>query len=164
MTQQSRKLYDFSSVGQTTSKFKSEFDNPVADFPIGILTPLRLGYENDGIFKMSKDLITQVRDNFKNMLATNWGDRLMLYDFGANLSELSFEMGNESGDMEAIVRIKNSIDKYMPFIIPQTFETFSEASQTPSEGVGKVGIRITYSISNLSSENFVDEVIIYSAG
>ena len=164
MTQQSRKLYDFSSVGQTTSKFKSEFNNPAADFPIGILTPLRFGYENDGIFKMSKDLITQVRDNFRNMLATNWGDRLMLYDFGANLSELSFEMGNESGDMEAIVRIKNSIDKYMPFIIPQTFESFSEASQTPNAGVEKVGIRITYSISNLSSENFVDEVIIYSAG
>lgn len=161
---QNRKTYDFNSVGQTSAKYRKDWKDPAANFPIGIRTPLRFGYGNDGVFKMSTDLATQVRDNFRNMIATNWGERLMLNDFGGNLAELAFEMGNEEGDLEAIARVQATIDKYMPFIKPSTFEPFNEASEIDTTGLTKIGVRISYTIEGLGTDLYQDEIIIYSAG
>ena len=161
---QDRKTYNFNSVGQTSAKYKKEFRNPTENFPIGIRTPLQLGYGNDGVFKMSTDLATQVRDNFRNMISTNWGERLMLNDFGANLEELAFEMGTEEGDLEAVARIQATINKYMPFINPTTFESFNEASEISEGGLAKIGVRVTYTIEGLGQDLYQDEIIIYSAG
>lgn len=161
---QDKKVYDFASVGETTQVYKNKFSDPTEDFPVGIVTPLQLGYGNDGLFRMSKDVVTQVRDNFRNMLSTNWGERLMLYDFGANLAEMAFELGSEGSDLEAVTRIKRTIDKYMPFITPLTFESFSEPLEYPGGGLAKIGIRVSYSVEKLGPDKFIEEVIIYTAG
>ena len=161
---QDRKTYDFNSVGQTSAKFKKQFREPTENFPIGIRTPLRLGYGNDGIFKMSTDLSIQVRDNFRNMISTNWGERLMLNDFGANLMELAFEMGSEEADLEAVARIHATVKKYMPFINLTTFEPFNEPSEIAEGGLAKIGVRITYTITGFGPDQYQDEIIIYSAG
>tara|TARA_B100000131_G_scaffold87687_1_gene84529 strand:- start:13709 stop:14218 length:510 start_codon:yes stop_codon:yes gene_type:complete len=160
-----RKKYDFSSVGQTIVSSKNSFiEDESALTPVGILTPLRLGNGSDGLFKMSKDIITQVRDNFRNMLATNWGDRLMLHDFGANLSELAFELGTEVADLEAVMRIKATTEKYMPFVTPITFESFNEPSPYAGGGLALIGVRVTYTIDRVGAEEYADEVVIYTAG
>ena len=42
---------------------------------------------------MHMSMADQVSDNFRNMIMTNHGERLCLYDFGADLDELIHELG-----------------------------------------------------------------------
>lgn len=160
---QAARLYSFKSVGIQDVDYRIErttyVDNVV---PIGIKTPLELGKTNEGLFKMHTDPILNIHDNFRNLLLTNHGDRVALYDFGANLAELSHELGAENGDTEAIKRIKRAVSKYMPFIELDTFEPLVDRHE--NEHVAKVGLRITYSIPKLAIKEKRIEVIIYTAG
>ena len=164
MSIQDRKVYDFSSVGKTMPEARTEFNDPNAGIPIGIVTPCQLGRSNDGLLRMSKDLVKQVRNNFRDMLATNWGDRLVLYDFGANLQELAFELTSGVAETEAIRRIKRCAEKYMPFLVLQTFQVVNLPSMS-KDNLARIGIRVTYSITGIEgTEVYVDEVTIYAAG
>jgi len=102
-----QKSYDFEAVGRLEAEFENTLTDTVAEIPIGFKTPMEMSVgANSGPFKMRMDLAAQIKDNFRNMIATNHGDRLMLFDFGANLAELSFELGNENTDVMAINRIR----------------------------------------------------------
>ena len=109
------------------------------------------------------DLAAQIKDNFRNMIATNHGDRLMLFDFGANLAELSFELGNENTDVMAINRIRRTTEKYMPFIQLQTFEPIKQLDKAAA-GLAVVGVRVIYSVPSLRIRDQGVEVLIYTAG
>lgn len=153
--------YSFKSVGQTSAAISSQKSNEVTQTPIGIKTPLELGTGTDGLLKMHKSIENQIVDNFKNLLLTNKGERMFLYDFGANLRELQFELGTESGDIEAINRIKSATEKYLPFIDLQTFETFNIPLIVGYTSA--VGIRIAYTVPALSNTQRNIEVVIGSA-
>ena len=158
---QERKTYDFNSVGELDNSFKQNFNNEQEDFPIGFKTPVQFGNENN-LFAMHTDLGKQIADNFKNMLKTNNGERLSLYDFGANLEELAFELSTNNADIEAIKRIKKTTKKYMSYIELQTFEPIVEKSS--QRGIATVGVKITYSVPKINLNDQVVEAIIYSAG
>jgi len=129
--------------------------------PIGIKTPVQFS-NADGLFAMHTDPVKNIQDNFRNLLLTNHGERVGLYDFGANLRPLVFDLGKNDFDQEAIIRIKNAISKYMPFIEPLTFETFSDNSG--ERVLAKSGIRITYAIPRLNIIEKKIEVILYTGG
>lgn len=155
------KKYDFNSVGETDTSYRSRTAADVVSFPIGIKTPLESGeLSSDGFLKMHRNLDDTISDNFRNLVLTNHGERLFRYDYGANLRELSFELGTEDGDYEAINRIRNSVRKYLPYLNLQTFESF-QVPQTYTEPA-KVGIRVTYSVPSYNNKQRVLEVIISS--
>tara|TARA_R110000744_G_scaffold20477_2_gene53783 strand:+ start:233 stop:673 length:441 start_codon:yes stop_codon:yes gene_type:complete len=129
--------------------------------PIGIKTPVQFS-DADGLFAMHTDPVKNIQDNFRNLLLTNHGERVGLYDFGANLRPLVFDLGKNDFDQEAIIRIKNAISKYMPFIEPLTFETFS--TNSGERVLAKSGIRITYAIPRLNIIEKKIEVILYTGG
>lgn len=153
-------VIDFKSVGEKTTARR--FQVQENQTPIGIKTPLQLGIKNDGIFAMHFSLLNQIRDNYRNLLLTNWGDRLGNYQFGANLKELSLEHGQENFDVEAISRIRDATQRWMSFVSPRTFE----ATRVPeaSGHINIVKIRITYDILNISVTDQVVEVIIRVRG
>ncbi len=160
---QSSRIYDFRSVGikdDFYQEHKTRWDDNV--IPIGIKTPLEIGDGSDGLLKMHKNLADQIHDNFRNLILTNHGDRLGFYDFGANLSELTHEIGSENGDKEAIRRIAKAARKYAPFISLKTFETFTD--HRDNEHTGKLGIRIIYDIPKIAVKDKAIEVILYSTG
>lgn len=161
----SAKVYDFRSVGQKEISVDIENQRRLIlenKLPIGIKTPLELGTGADGIFAMHRNLEDQIHDNFRNLILTNHGDRLGLYDFGANLTELVHELGSENIDNEAIRRIKAAVSKYTPFISLKTFESFVDNRE--NKDTGKVGIRIIYDIPALLVSNKALEVILYVSG
>ena len=158
------KKYDFNSVGQLQSDFDRSLVDPFENVPVGIKTPMELSTgENAGPFKMRMSLGDQIKDNFRNMLATNHGERVMLHDFGANLEELCFELGTETADFKAITRIKKTTAKYMPFIQLNTFEPIRKEAE-PMVGLAYLGILVVYSVPTLNIENDAVEVILYTAG
>ena len=159
-----RKSYDFKSVGRLDPEFRSSLTDTAADVPIGFKTPIQLSTSgHSGPFAMRTDLAAQIKDNFRNMISTNHGDRLMLSDFGANLEELAFELGSENTDVLAINRIRRTTEKYMPFIQLQTFEPFKRVDGAAA-GLAVVGVRVIYSIPSLRVREQAVEVIIYTAG
>ena len=159
-----RKSYDFEAVGRLEVEFENTLTDTVAEIPIGFKTPMEMSIgANSGPFRMRTDLAAQIKDNFRNMIATNHGDRLMLFDFGANLAELSFELGNENTDIMAINRIRRTTEKYIPFIQLQTFEPIRQLDKAAA-GLAVVGVRVIYSIPSLRIRDQGVEVLIYTAG
>jgi phage baseplate assembly protein W len=140
-------VYSFKSVGKTQSSITEE---TIASTPIpfGIKTPVQLG-SAEGIFAMNYSLSNQFSDNLKNLLLTNWGERLGLYEFGANLRPLVTEFVNqENFDNEAITRIKRTVDKWMPFIDLESFS--STINRTDNKNTGIIEVNITYNIPALN--------------
>ena len=162
---QVRKKYDFSSVGELKEdldKSRSQSASDRAQIPVGIRLPAALGESSDGLLRMHYSVDEALADNFRNMVMTNHGERLGLYDFGANLAELAFELGTDEFDAEAIRRIRRTTEKYMPFIQLLTFEPLVDRND--NKEVAKVGVRITYKVSALSQRERVIEAIVFVAG
>lgn len=159
------KIYSFKSVGEPIDenlRRKQRRDQDKQEIPIGLMTPLRFGRGNSGLFQMHFNLGDQIKDNLRNLIQTNHGERLGLFDFGANLLELAFELGAEDSDTEAIRRIRSAVGKYLPFVELQTFEAFNE--RFSNETVAKVGLRIIYSVPQANLSQQALEVIIFTAG
>ena len=161
-TTNNRKVYKFKSVGELESETRTNDESVANSFklPIGIATPVSLG--NNSLLKMHTSTLDVINDNFRNMLMTNHGDRLGFYDFGANLEELTFELGSENGDAEATRRIAKTTAKYMPFINLDTFEPFVE--KFDNQHTAKVGIRVTYNVPRITTDMRAIEVLLYVAG
>ena len=156
------KKYSFQSVGELDVDLHSnEAAAEVEKLPIGIKTPISFG-KDDSLFLMHKNYTDQIADNFRNMIMTNWGERLGHYDFGANLMELAFEIGSENGDIKAMSRIARTTKKYMSFITLQDFEPLNEKNDGNS--MGKIGIRVTYSVPQIDNKLRAVEVLLYAAG
>ena len=155
------KKYDFSSVGELDTDFQSRRAAELAGRaqPVGIETPLKMGSDHEGLFKMHKNLQDQLADNFRNLLMTNHGDRFGMYDFGANLAELAFEMGTEDGDTKAMRRITRATKKYMSFI---SLENFEPLVLKNDKDIARIGIRVTYTIPKLESKKRAVEVVLFS--
>jgi phage baseplate assembly protein W len=160
---QEKKKYDFKAVGQTLE----ESNNTVAvipgeGLPLSIATPVRLSQKNGTLFEMHTTIAQQVKDNFRNMLSTNHGERVMLSDFGANLRPLAYELGAEDSDTAAITRISATTKKYMPYINLETFEPIRELSDDGA--LSRVGVRITYSVPSAGITSTVVDALILSTG
>jgi len=160
-----RKKYDFSSVGELKEDLDSRRLRSITDRisrPIGIKVPVSLSESGDSLLEMHTDIEQNIADNFRNMIMTNHGERVGLYDFGANLTELAFELGSDDFDSEAIRRIRRTTEKYMPFVQLLTFEPLVDRND--NKEVAKCGVRITYRVNTLSQRDRVIEAIIYVAG
>tara|TARA_B100001123_G_scaffold437566_1_gene570030 strand:- start:18820 stop:19302 length:483 start_codon:yes stop_codon:yes gene_type:complete len=158
---QNQKTYSFISSGLSSLDEQQLLPQQDA-LPLGIKTPIEYGETDDGLFKMHKDIGDQMVDNFRNMVLTNHGERMVHYDFGANLRELTFELGSEDIDAVAMERISATSAKYMPFITLKDFTTFTD--HLDNKDVAKIGIRVTFDIPLLNAFDKQVQVMLYVAG
>lgn len=159
-TRQDRKTYSFKSVGNLTENVIEERYRALPT-PVGIKTPLQLG-NGTNIYKMHYSLQDQIKDNLRNLVLTNNGERLGRPDFGANLLEMALELGSEDSDQKAMIRIKESVGKYLPFVQLVGFAT--EVDHFDNKDVAKVDIFLTYTIPRISNKQHGLKVTLYTAG
>lgn len=153
--------FSFKSVGKTTSTKTAETVD-ATPIPIGIKTPLRPG-TTEGIWAMNYDLADQVHDNLRNLILTNWGERLGKYDFGGNLKELTTELvSTEDFENEAVVRIKDAVTKWMPYVVLRDFVGHTQHEERQKTGI--ITFTITYDIPTLSVQNRALDIILYVIG
>lgn len=157
-----RKVYSFKSVGELDNDLFEQDVNTVVSEPIGIITPISFAQAGGTLFNMTFDVSQQIKDNLKNLLLTNKGERLMLHDFGANLRPLVFELSNDQVAARAIRQISQSVGKYMPFVELENFETRIQKSDNGST-VGVI-VRVTYSVPSIGVTDQAVEAAIYVAG
>ncbi len=152
--------YNFKSSGQTQQQQIVEALSKTV-IPIGFKTPLQLGYgAQDGIFAMHSSLSDQIHDNLRNLLLTNWGEHLGIYDMGANLRPLVTEFTTQDDfDAQAIQRIRNAVTRWMPFVSLEDF--LSEVDRTENKNTGVIRITVSYTVPALNTSKRALQVTLY---
>jgi len=153
---------DFKSVGVRRSDGVQERTASDAVIPIGIVTPLSLDDTGSGLLTMHTSLSDQIADNLRNLVMTNHGERVGVYNFGANLRPLSLELAQPIWEEEAMVRIKSAVARFMPYVDLKTFEMQIIGPQYQS--VGRIAIRMTYTVQDVQVSERALEVIMNVAG
>jgi phage baseplate assembly protein W len=154
-------IINFKSVGKTREQKKTN-ELKKAAIPIGIATPLRPG--SDDLFAMHYNLADQVADNLRNLILTNWGERVGLYNFGGNLRPiLSDFVSQDDFDAKATERILSAVNKWMPYVVLETFESSIDRVQNnSSNGTAVVKMTIVYSVPSLQVTRRALEVTMYA--
>lgn len=136
-------------------------DDPVKNnqslIPIGIKTPIKLGVRDNELFEMHYKVADQVRDNLKNLILTNHGERLIQYNFGANIRPILFDYTNkENFDDEVMLNINTAVTKYMPYVNLLDYDS----KVILEDGMSKVRLLINYSVPLLNILKEEIEVVI----
>ena len=106
-------------------------------------------------------LADTLHDNLRNLILTNWGERLCLYDFGANLRPLTTELVSaDDFDSQAIERISGAVQRWMPFVTLETFESTTDRISNKNTAIIK--ITIVYNIPALNIFKKALEVSLYA--
>jgi phage baseplate assembly protein W len=108
-------MVKFKSTGVQISP-ETVAETEVQTTPLGLVTPLRPAQVDGSTFEMHFDIKRLLRDNLRNLLATNWGERLGEWDFGANLVEFAMELEPDDGTDPLRERVFLTIARWMPFL------------------------------------------------
>jgi phage baseplate assembly protein W len=71
----------------------------------------------DGKYALNKTLLDTIKQNFKMLLLTNPGERIMMPDFGVGIRTFIFDQDTESVRNIIKNRISEQVKRYMSFII-----------------------------------------------
>tara|TARA_B100001287_G_C22609562_1_gene494414 strand:- start:466 stop:843 length:378 start_codon:yes stop_codon:yes gene_type:complete len=102
--------------------------------------------DEDGFYVLTKSLAENIKQNFKNLILTSPGERVMIADFGVGIRNFLFENNSSNLQNDISLKISEQVNTYMPFVQLNNIEFLDENEQL-------IGIRIFYSVP---SQNFFD--------
>ena len=70
----------------------------------------------DGLFTMNKTALESIKQDFKMLLLTNPGERMMLPNYGVGIRKYLFEQKITQVNQQIISRINNQVFNYMKFL------------------------------------------------
>jgi phage baseplate assembly protein W len=128
---------------------------------VGIDLPIRRGDGLDGFFATTSTTIEAVKNNIRNLLQTNEGERFFQPNLGLNLRSLLFEhITNEN-----LIGIQNSIlDKiefWLPFVEVRDIQVLSR-NNTTDIGANEIRVKILFNIKQ--DPNTLDSVDLNFSG
>ena len=83
---------------------------------IGIDLPIRRGNDKEGFFATSSTTIEAVKNNIRNLLNTNQGERLFQPNIGINLRQYLFGQITEETLLQIQESISSTFDFWLPFV------------------------------------------------
>ena len=145
-----------SSLGRKVSQIRKSGKNKAKlffpeKFPIGIKTPLEPGYrDNESLFKMHFDPLEQIKDNLKNLILTQKGERIGFPDFGTDLLQIysNTELSDDEISDRVMFEIKSAVNAYMPSIFLKNF--YSQKISTDEKGINKAAVEFSNGLENIS--------------
>lgn len=110
---------------------------------VSIAYPLRYG--STGAFEMTETTLDAIKVDIRLLVMTNYGERVIHYDFGANLRPILF---NQAPDVKQRIydAITNSIEKWMPFVAINSIK-IETSEDNPTVGSNAVNVDIDFSVS-----------------
>tara|TARA_R110000824_G_scaffold102470_9_gene242918 strand:- start:1691 stop:2092 length:402 start_codon:yes stop_codon:yes gene_type:complete len=119
----------------------------------GISVKLPLSYsQEDGPYKLNKTLGDVIKQNFKNLILTIPGERVMMPDFGVGLYRMLFEPMNSVTYQDISATIYKQTSKYMPFVSIETLR-FDTNDQDSSLDMNQVKVIIQYNIGSINARD-----------
>ena len=146
--------------------YKYQPINDTPDIAIGIALPFNMGSKarsstsnyasgslnGNSVFASTYTTQEQSISNFKNLLLTRKGERLMQPNFGTNIYNLLFE--NNTGDIRS--KLKKTLTKDINYWLP--YITINDIKLSSSSNEHKLSIAIYFQITNIGT-NLVINVI-----
>ncbi len=125
---------------------------------IGISPALPLDYNQlDGPYRLTKTIKEAITQNFKNLILTNPGEKMMDPDFGVGIKQYLFELDGTGVQDEIRERIHQQVGKYMSSVqildIKFTAGSSQEADQLTIADSNAMYIQILFKILALDSVN-----------
>ena len=160
------KTLSFKSTGELSPSGNPSRIRPKTSTPISIKTPLRLGRDRTGILDMHLDPREMIRDNLKNLILTNRGERLGNSNVGANLRPLCSErISREDFDAEAMFRIQRAVGDFMPYVELEDYSsTFNAPEGVAEESMSSITITIVYNVPRYKIVKNSIGVVIHAVG
>lgn len=103
-----------------------------------------------GGYEQNTDVLSVVKQNFKMLLLTVPGERIMYPDLGVGFKKYLFESSNQETYDEIKNRIKSQANKYMPYI--KIREISIDMDQ---ENMNAINVIILYYVTALSQEDVI---------
>ena len=124
---------------------------------IGVDLPIRRNDELGGFFATTSTTIEAVKNNIRNLLQTNEGERFFQPNFGLNLRRLLFEhITNEN-----IIGVQDAIlDKFqfwLPFVEVRDIQVLSK-DNTTDIGANEIRVKILFNIKQ--DPNTLESVVL----
>lgn len=110
-------------------------------YGISAVIPLQKD-DQDGFYVLTKSLLQNIKQNFKNLVLTTPGERVMLPDFGVGVRKFLFE-NSQDVKREISTNIGEQVEKYMPFISVDEIEFIEDEERI-------ILLKITYSVPSQS--------------
>ena len=107
--------------------------------------------EIDAAYTLTKTLKENTKQNFKMLLLTIPGERMMDPDFGVGLERFLFEMNDELTYSKISARLHEQIEKYMPFIAITDF--YVGPGDDSRMAGNQLNVSISYEIIPTSEED-----------
>lgn len=119
---------------------------------IGVTLPIRNG--NTGMFEQSTSTFQQIRSNFKNLILTRKGERLMQPEFGTDLHRILFENITSDTLDNARLSVVESVNRWMPFLELVDFQAQTPVNNNPN----RIDLQLTYRFRN--NPNVLDAITV----
>ena len=121
----------------------------------GFSPRLPLSIDSDDGYTLTKNLKQVAKQNFKMLVLTNPGERVMDPEFGVGILAYLFENSDTSVQGKIDARIRQQVGRYLPYI---TIERISFNSYLNDEAVSDnfLGVRIRYSIQKLAITDMLE--------
>jgi len=114
--------------------------------PINIKYPLRHG--KAGAFEINEDTFDAIIDDLRILILTNYGERPVHYDFGANLRPLIFEFRGEDLRQAINDSIITAVEKWMPFVNVVSL-TVEDETTNHILGPNQIHLKLEFSVGNI---------------
>tara|TARA_Y100000034_G_C6890955_1_gene409836 strand:+ start:1341 stop:1727 length:387 start_codon:yes stop_codon:yes gene_type:complete len=108
-----------------------------------------------GSYALNQTYQEMIKQNFKNLILTNPGERIMDTRFGVGLRMLLFELDTDNLKSEIVSRINKQVNLYMPFITINQI-IFHDEKEGLAINPNSLEITLNYSIPPLGVNDFLD--------
>ena len=113
----------------------------------GISPALPLAYtKEDGPYGLNKNIRDSIQQNFKNLLLTTKGERVMIPEFGVGLRSFLFRNFTTALLEEIRAEINKQVDAYLPFIEITELDFLTSDDQPDDISLNQINLRIRYEI------------------
>jgi len=115
---------------------------------ISVKLPLVYG-EADGPYELNKNIGEVIKQNLKNLILTNPGERPMIKSFGVGFHRLLFEPINSTTLDLTKTRILKQVGKFMSFVNIEQIK-FITSSEDPSISDNEVTLILKYNLGDIN--------------
>tara|TARA_A100001515_G_scaffold77076_1_gene61190 strand:+ start:677 stop:1168 length:492 start_codon:yes stop_codon:yes gene_type:complete len=122
---------------------------------IGIDLPIRRGDDLDGFFATTSTTIEAVKNNIRNLLQTEEGERFFQPNLGIGLRKLLFEHITESNLIGVQDAILDKFEFWLPFIEVRDIQILNK-NNTTDIGENEIRVKILFNIQK--DPNTLDSV------
>ena len=112
---------------------------------VGIDLPIRRGDELDGFFATTSTTIEAVKNNIRNLLQTNEGERFFQPNLGINLRTILFEHITNENLITIQDAILDKLEFWLPFVEVRDIQVLNTENSTDI-GVNEIRVKILFNI------------------